>query len=102
MHKVKCAIRKDRMRPEIEFDETRTASNITSKAERRLLLSTSVAEDYKVKSWEIPVAYIKSPNNPRFRPTINQPPLADGSYRSPGKVCILRRAMPGDPSANPH
>ena len=29
-----------------------------------------------------------------------QPKRADGTYTAPGKVCLLRRAMPGEKSAN--
>ena len=88
------------MRPGIDFDETRTVSHMPSQAGRRLLLAASAAEGYAVESWDIPWAYINSPNDPRFRVTMKQPPLADGSYRAPGRVCVLRRAMPGDPAAN--
>lgn len=40
------------------------------------------------------------PNDRRFRVTIRKPKMADGSYKKPGKVCVLRRAMPKNPSAN--
>lgn len=31
---------------------------------------------------------------------MQQPPMADGSYKAPGKMFVLRRAMPGDLAAN--
>lgn len=43
---------------------------------------------------------MNAPNDPRFRVTMQQPPMSDESFRSPRKVCVLRRAMPGNPAAN--
>ena len=62
-HKVRCAIRGDRMRPGLDFDETRTASHMPSQAGRRLLLAAAAAEGYAVESWDIPGAYMNSPND---------------------------------------
>lgn len=45
-YKVRCAIRGDRMRPGIDFDETRTASYMPSQAGRRLLMAACVAEGH--------------------------------------------------------
>lgn len=43
-HKVRCAIRRDRMRPGLHFDETRTASHMTPQAGRRFF---SVQQQHK-------------------------------------------------------
>lgn len=98
-HKVKCKIRGDRMRPGLDFDEARTASHMPSQAGRRLHLNAAAAQGYVVESWVVPGVYMNAPNDPRFRVTMRQPPMADVSYNEPGKVCLLRRAMPGDPAA---
>lgn len=65
-----------------------------------MLLAAAAAEEYFVKSWDKPGAYINEPNDPRFRFTMKQLSMGDGSYRAKGSVCVLRRAMPGDPAAN--
>ena len=98
--KVRCAIRGDRMRPGLDFDATRTASHMPSQAGRRLLLAAAAVEGYAVDIWDVPGAYPRAPNDPRFRITMRQPPRSDDTLAAPGMVCVLRRAMPGDPSAN--
>lgn len=99
-HKVRCAIRGDRMQPGIDFDGTRTASHMPSQADRRLLLAAAAAQGYAVASWDVPGAYMRAPNDPRFRVTMKQPPRSDGTLAAPGMVCVMRRAMQGDPAAN--
>lgn len=99
-HKVRLAIRGDRMRPGYDFDETRTASHMPTHAGRRLLLLGAVTEGHEIRSLDIPGAYMRSPSNPNLRIVMKQPPRSDGQYKAPGKVCVLRRAMPGDKSAN--
>lgn len=98
--KVRCAIRGDRMRPGLDFDETRTASHMPSQAGRRLLLSAAAAQDHSIASCDVPGAYMRAPNDPKYRVTMQQPPRADGSMTAPGKICVMRRAMQGDPAAN--
>lgn len=88
------------MRPGLDSDETRTESHLSSQAGRRLLLNEEAAEYYVVESWDVPGALIKSPNDPMFRLTMQQPPMSNGSYKSPGKVCVLRKALPGNPAEN--
>lgn len=88
------------MRPGVDFDETRTAFHMPSKARRQLLLSSAAAKGYVVKSWDVPGVYMNAPSDPMFRITMKQPPMADGSYKEPGKICVLRRAIPGDPTKN--
>lgn len=90
----------DIMGPVLDFAEERTASHMLSKAGRRLLLNAAAAQGYFVESWGVPGAYMDTSNDPRFRVTMIQPPMDDGSYREPGKVCVLWRAMPGNPAAN--
>lgn len=84
------------MRQGLDFDETRTASHMPSQAGRRFLLAAVAAEGYDVEFWDIPGAHMNAPNDPRFRETMKQPSMAYGSYRAPGIMCVLRRAMTGD------
>ena len=88
------------MRPNIDFDETRTASHMPSQAGRRLLIAACVAEGHVLQSWDVPGAYLRAPNNPNLRVVMKQPPRADGTLKAPGKICVLQRAIPGDKSAN--
>lgn len=53
-----------------------------------------------LQTWDIPGAYLRAPNNPNIRVVMKQPPRSSGTQVAPGKVRILRRAMPGDKSAN--
>lgn len=78
----------------------RNRVSIPSQAERRFLLRSAAAEGYVLESWNVPGGFINAPNDPRFRVTMNQPPLENGSYKTPGNVCVLRRVIPGDPRAN--
>ena len=55
-HKARLAIRGDRMRPGIDFDETRTASHMPSQAGRRLLILAGVAEGHSFRSLDVPGA----------------------------------------------
>lgn len=99
-HKVQCAIRGHRMRPGVDFDDARTASHGPYQAGRRLLIAACVAEGHVMQSWDIHGAYLREPNNPTLRIVMKQPPKPSESQIAPGKVCALRRAMPGDKSAN--
>lgn len=88
------------MTPGKHFDTTRTASHMPSQAARRLLLAAAVAEGHVVQSYDVPGAYMRSPNDPNIRITMTQLPRADGTYKAPGKICVMRRAIQGDPAAN--
>jgi hypothetical protein len=60
----------------------------------------AAAEGAAVQSWDVPGAYMRSPGDPRYRVTMQLPPNFDGTLAAPGKVCVIRRAMPGAPDAN--
>jgi hypothetical protein len=64
------------------------------------LLAVAAAEVAAVQSWDVPSAYMRAPADPRYRVTMQQPPKFDGRLAAPGKVCSIRRAMPGAPDAN--
>jgi Reverse transcriptase (RNA-dependent DNA polymerase) len=98
--KARCAIRGDRMRSGVDFDEMRTASHMPSQGGRRFLLAVAAAEGSAVQSWDVPGAYMRAPADPRYRVTRQQPPNFDGTLAAPGKVCVIRRALPGAPDAN--
>ena len=99
-HKARLAIRGDRMRPGIDFDETRTASHMPSQAGRSIIIMAGVAEGHSFRALDVPGAYMRSTKDPNIRVVMAQPKRADGTYEAPGKVCLLRRAMPGEKSAN--
>lgn len=89
------------MRPGVDFDGRRTASShMPSHAGRRLLIASRVAEGHVLQSWDIPGAYLSAPNSPNLRVVMKQPPRSSGTHIAPGKVCVSRRTMPGDKSAN--
>ena len=88
------------MRSGIDFDETRMASHMPSQARRRLLIMAGVAEGHSFRSPDVPGAYLRAPNDPNIRVVMSQPKRADGTYTAPGKLCLLRRAMPGEKPAN--
>lgn len=69
--------KKDKMRPGVDFEEKRTDPHMPSQAGRRLLLNAAAAKGYVVELWDVPGAFINSPNDPRFRVTMQQPPMAD-------------------------
>lgn len=94
-----CTIRGDRMAP-IHFCEAFTASHMPSQAWQRLLGTAAAPEGYGIQSWDVSGAYMKALKDPRFRVTMKRPPRGDGTYSAPGKVCILRRAMPNVPEVN--
>lgn len=98
-HKVPLAIRGDIMRPGLDFDEPRTASHISSQTGRQILIEAGVAEGHTYASWDVPGAYMRAPNNLKLHIVMAQSPRADGTKKALGKVCVLRRAMPGDKSA---
>jgi hypothetical protein len=98
--KARIALAGNRLRPGVDFDQRRTASHMPSQAGRRFLYAVAAAEGAAVHSWDVPGAYMRAPSDPRYRVTMRQPPNFDGSYAAPGKVCLLRRAMPGAPDAN--
>ena len=88
------------MKPGTQFDETRTASHMPSQAARRLLLAAAVSDGHVIQSYDIPGAFMRSPNDPNIRVTMTQPARSDGTFKAPGKICVMRRAMQGDPAAN--
>jgi hypothetical protein len=63
-------------------------------------LAVAAAEGAAAQSWDVPGAYMRAPTDPRYRVTMQQPPNFDGTLAAPGKVCVLRRAMPRAPDAN--
>lgn len=71
-----------------------------SQTARRLLLTTAVADSHEIQSWDASGAYMRAPNSPNYRVTMIQPPKSDGSYKEPGKISAMRRAIQGDPSSN--
>lgn len=99
-HKMGCAIRGNRMKKRMDFDKTRTASQIPSQSGRKQLIASAAAQGYEVQSWDIPGAFIRAPSDPRFRVIMTQPPLANGTYKETGKIYVIRRAMKGDPASN--
>ena len=88
------------MKPDMQFDQTRTASHMPSQAARRILLAAAVSDEHVIQSYDIPGAFMRAPNDPNIRVTMTQPPRADGTFKEPGKICVMRRAMQGDPAAN--
>jgi hypothetical protein len=98
--KTRCAIRGDRMRPDVDFDEMRTAFHMPSQSGRRFMLAVAATESAAVQSWDIPGVYMRALADPRYRVTTQQPLNFDGTLAAPGKVCVIRRAMPGAPDAN--
>jgi hypothetical protein len=87
------------MRPGVDFDEW-TASHMPSQSGRRFLQAVAAIEGAAVQSWDIPGAYMRTLADPRYRVTMQQQPNIDGTLAAPGKVCVMRRAMPGVPDAN--
>lgn len=81
-HKITSAIRSDRMRKGLDFDESRTASRMPSQSERRLLLAAAAAQRYVLQSWDIPGAFMRAPNDPRIKVTMIQPLRADETYKN--------------------
>lgn len=61
---------------------------------------SGVAEGHSFRSLDVPGAYMRAPNDPNVRVVMAQPTRSDGTQLHPGKVCLLRRAMPGEKSAN--
>lgn len=43
-HKIRCAVRSDRMRPRLDFDETRKASHMPIQEGSRLLIAAAAAK----------------------------------------------------------
>eukprot|EP00173_Palmaria_palmata_P004417 Plantae.Rhodophyta-Palmaria_palmata.ctg5955.p1 GENE.Plantae.Rhodophyta-Palmaria_palmata.ctg5955~~Plantae.Rhodophyta-Palmaria_palmata.ctg5955.p1 ORF type:complete len:296 (+),score=29.01 Plantae.Rhodophyta-Palmaria_palmata.ctg5955:187-1074(+) len=99
-HKVRLSIREDRMRPGIDFDETRTQSHMPTQSGRRLLVLAGVAEGHSFRSLDVPGAFMRAPNEPNIRVVMAQPTRSNGTPLHSGKICLLRRAMPGEKSAN--
>ena len=71
-----------------------------SQSGRRMLIMAGVAEHHEFRSMDVPGAFMRSPNDPNHRVVMIQPPKSDGTVTAPGKVCLLRRSMPGEKSAN--
>jgi hypothetical protein len=88
------------MRPGVDFDEMRTTSHMPSQSGRWFLLAVAAAEGAAVQSWDVPGAYMRASEDPRYRGTMQQQPNFDEKLAAPGKVCVIRRAMPGAPDAN--
>lgn len=89
-HKARLAMRGDRMRPGVDFEETRTTYQMPSQAGRCLLILAGVAEGHSFQSLDIYGAYMKSPNDPNLRVLMAQPKRSDGTCEKPEKVCFLR------------
>lgn len=97
--KVRWVIRGDRTRKGHDFDETRTATHMPSQAGRRVLLAGAVANKQFIEIWDVLGAYMRSPGDPIFRMDMKQPPRPDVSFKAPGKIYLMRKAMQGKPSA---
>jgi hypothetical protein len=88
------------MQPGVDFDEMRTASHMPSQSGRRFLLAVAAAEGAAAQSWDVLGAHMRAPADPWYRVTMQQQPNFDGTLAAPGKVCVIRRAMPGASDAN--
>jgi hypothetical protein len=88
------------MRPGVDLDAMRAASHMPSQSGRRFLLAVAAAEGASVLSWDVPGAYMRAPEDPRYRGAMQQQPNFDEKLAAPGKVCVIRQAMPGAPDAN--
>lgn len=71
--KVRLAIRGDRMRPGLDFDETKTASHMSSQSGRRLIIAAGVAEDHFFRYFDVSGAYLRATRNPNLRVVMSQP-----------------------------
>jgi Reverse transcriptase (RNA-dependent DNA polymerase) len=78
-HKARCAIRGDRMRPGVDFDEMRTASRMPSQNGGRFLLAVAAVEGAAVQSWDVSGTYLLASADPRYRVTMQQQPKFDGT-----------------------
>lgn len=99
IRKARLSVRGDLMTPDREFNSTATSSHAPSHAGRRLMLASAAAMGYSVQSWDVPGAYPRAPSDPDYRQTMHQPSLFDGTFIAPGKICLIKRAMPGTPDA---
>lgn len=99
-YKSRCAIRGDRLRPNIDFDADNTVAHMPSQTAKRLLLAESARFNLPLQSWGVPGAYARAPADPQFRLTMKQPPLSDGTLIAPGKICVMQRAINGSPDTN--
>lgn len=87
------------MRKSYDFDESRAATHIPLQTGRRALLTGAVANKKCIESWDISGALMRSPGDPRFRIFMQYSSRADGSFKAPGKIDVMRRAMQGNRSA---
>lgn len=99
-YKARIAIRGDRMRPGIDFDQTATSAHMPSHAARRILLAVAAHQNASIQSWDVPGAYMRAPADPMRRQTMHPPPAFDGTPTAPGQVCVMDKAMQGGPDAN--
>lgn len=88
------------MRPGLDFDETRTASPLLSQSGRSLLVDAGLAKGPFFSFFDVPGAYLRAPSNPNLRIVMAQPPRSNWRNIAPGRVCVIRRAVPGEKSAN--
>ena len=98
-YKARCAIRGDRMIADEHYDPTHASGTTPSHTARRVMLAAAAAEGHSIESYDVPGAYPRADADPRYRQTMRQPPRSDGSYSSPGKICVIQKAMQGAPDA---
>lgn len=99
-NKILLAIRCDRTRPGLNFDETKTASDMPSSSGRRLLIASDVAEEQVCRSFDVPGAFLRAPRNHNVMIVMGQPPRSTGKQQRPEMVCVLKQAMPGENVTN--
>lgn len=80
--------------PQYPLDETHTAAQMPSQTGRPILTSSEAVQREAIQSWDVSGAYMLVPNDPLF-PSLKSSRLrADSSFDSPGKSCVICRAMP--------
>jgi Reverse transcriptase (RNA-dependent DNA polymerase) len=96
---ARCAVRGDRYKPNVHYDPMRTAAQTPSHTAQRLFYAAAAVSHEYIESYDVPGAYPRAPNDPKFRVVMRQPPRADGSLTHPGCNVLLSKAAQGAPDA---
>jgi Reverse transcriptase (RNA-dependent DNA polymerase) len=97
--KVRIAIRGYLMKSGAEYNPDKSSSQTPVHTALRIFLAAGAAGSLPIEFLDVPGAYQRADADPSCRQTMRQLPRSDGSFKHPGCVLVLQKAMTGAPNA---
>ena len=97
--KARCAVRGDRMIPNLHFDPNQVTTYVAERPTVRILFCLAAAQGLSIEQFDIHSAFLHEPYTYDRPVYIRQYPRFDGSLKHPGTLGILQGNLYGTPPA---